>query len=221
MNKQVKNKNSSSDKQVEVNNILTTLSAQDLGINVDSETDVSYAIWIRALMQNWRQGTVGCKTRSDVSFSNKKPWKQKGTGRARAGSARSPLWRSGGILFGPQPRVRSLKVNKQTKSQVLASCMAEYAQQGNLFTLDWSLTDNKPSTSLAHQIFINVGLQNKKIVMFLHRDDFLYWASMNNLDYMHIVTFDDVNAYELTLGNCVVVLKKDVDSLKEMVAKWN
>ena len=60
---------------------------------------MSYAVWVRALMQNWRQGTVGCKSRGEISFSNKKPWKQKGTGRARAGSSRSPLWRSGGVIF--------------------------------------------------------------------------------------------------------------------------
>ena len=63
---------------------------------------VAMAIYVRALLQNWRQGTVACKGRSDVSYSNKKPWKQKGTGRARAGSARSPLWRGGGVIFGPQ-----------------------------------------------------------------------------------------------------------------------
>ena len=71
------------------------------------------SIYIRSLLQNWRQGTVACKGRSDVGYSNKKPWKQKGTGRARAGSARSPLWRGGGVIFGPQPRTRVLK-NEQT-----------------------------------------------------------------------------------------------------------
>ena len=66
------------------------------------------------MLQNWRQGTVACKGRSDVAFSNKKPWKQKGTGRARAGSARSPLWRKGGVIFGPQPRTRTLTITQET-----------------------------------------------------------------------------------------------------------
>lgn len=200
---------------------LLALTAQDIGLENVVKSDVSYAIWIRALMQNWRQGTVGCKTRGEVSFSNKKPWKQKGTGRARAGSARSPLWRSGGILFGPQPRVRTLKVNKQTKSKVLAACMAEYATQGNFFAFDWALTGEKPSTSSAYKAFKTAGLDTKKVIMFMHREDFVHWASFNNLDFVHVVTFDDVNAYELSLGNCVVVLNKDVNSLKDMVAKWN
>ena len=75
------------------------------------------AVYVRSLLQNWRQGTVGCKGRSDVAYSNKKPWKQKGTGRARAGSARSPLWRGGGVIFGPQPRTRVLKAGKQVKKK--------------------------------------------------------------------------------------------------------
>jgi len=220
MNTQVDNKKNTNNVS-NASTLLSTLSAHDVGIEATMDTQVSYAIWIRALMQNWRQGTVGCKTRGEVSFSNKKPWKQKGTGRARAGSARSPLWRSGGVLFGPQPRVRTLKVNKQTKSQVLTACMAEYADQGSLFSFDWVLPSDKPSTSSAHKAFTNAGLANKKIIMFMHREDYNYWASLNNLDYVHVVTFDDVNAYELSLGNCIVVLKKDVSLLKDMVAKWN
>ena len=79
-----------------------TLSTKELGIETAQPevSEVSFSNWVRALMQNWRQGTVGCKDRSEVGFSNKKPWKQKGTGRARAGSARSPLWRKGGVVFG-------------------------------------------------------------------------------------------------------------------------
>ncbi len=214
MNKQLDKKNNAA-------NALVSLTLQDVGVSNHAVADVSYAIWIRALMQNWRQGTLGCKTRGEVSFSNKKPWKQKGTGRARAGSARSPLWRSGGILFGPQPRVRTLKVNKQNKGQVLNACLADYAQAGNLYSFDWSLSSEKPSTSLVHKAFGNVGLTNKKVVMFLDRHDYAHWASVNNLEYVHVVSFDDVNAYELSLGSCIVVLKKDFDMFKNMVAKWN
>lgn len=68
---------------------------------------------MRVYLQNVRQGTVGSKGRSDIAYTNKKPWKQKGTGRARAGSARSPLWRGGGVVFGPQARIKMLKVPKK------------------------------------------------------------------------------------------------------------
>ena len=97
---------------------LHTVSLQDLSLDVSQKkevTPVGFSTWIRSLRQNWRQGTVGCKGRSDVAHSNKKPWKQKGTGRARAGSPRSPLWRGGGVTFGPQARVRTLAVPAQLK----------------------------------------------------------------------------------------------------------
>lgn len=220
MNKRIdKNMNTSNDKH-QVSS-LVPMSAQELGLEDTCNTDVSYAIWIRALMQNWRQGTVGCKSRGEVAFANRKPWKQKGTGRARAGSARSPLWRGGGVIFGPQPRVRTLQVNKQNKSQVLAACVKNYAEAGNLFSFDWALTGEKPSTSLAHAAFQNAQLMGKKVSLFLHREDFIHWASMNNLGYVQVLSFDDVNAYELSLGNCVVVLKKDLGMFKDMVSKWN
>lgn len=218
MNKQIDKKTKNTN---ESTTVLTPISVSDLGIASSLTADVSYAIWIRALMQNWRQGTVGCKTRGEVSFSNKKPWKQKGTGRARAGSARSPLWRSGGILFGPQPRVRTLKINKQNKNQVLAACMADYAQAGNLYTFDLMLNSEKPSTSFVYKALQNAGLIDKKVIMFLDRQDHLHWASVNNLSNIHVISFDDANAYELSLGSCVVVLKKDLNVFKDMVAKWN
>lgn len=111
------------DNQKEVNittkqnaSLLSTLSLSDLGVTWEQvDAKVDYALWVRVLMQNWRQGTVGCKGRSDVARSGKKPWKQKGTGRARAGTARSPLWRGGGVIFGPQMRTRTLKINKKIK----------------------------------------------------------------------------------------------------------
>ena len=86
---------------------------------------------------------------------------------------------------------------------------------------DWMLNLEKPSTSAVSKAFGSVGLSDKKIVMFLNRQDYTHWASVNNLKNVHVVSFDDANAYELSLGNCVVVLKKDESLFKEMVAKWN
>ena len=83
---------------------------------------------LRALLQNWRQGTVACKGRSDVAYSNKKPWKQKGTGRARAGSARSPLWRGGGVIFGPQATSRTLRVPQSLRKNVLNALHLELSR---------------------------------------------------------------------------------------------
>ena len=99
MNKQTKTKNKHG-----TLHRLRLLPSSMISIASDKKiaSKANFALWVRALLQNWRQGTVVCKGRSEVAYSNKKPWKQKGTGRARAGSARSPLWRSGGVIFGPK-----------------------------------------------------------------------------------------------------------------------
>ena len=201
---------------------LEVLLAKDIGLEaVAADVKAEYALWVRALLQNWRQGTVGCKARSDVSYTNKKPWKQKGTGRARAGSARSPLWRGGGVTFGPQPRVKTLKINKKTKSRVLSSLVNEYADKSQLFLLDWSVQGEKPSAAQAFQVLKDNRLSEKKVTLFLNRDDVVSWMSVRNLKNVQVLAFDDVNAYELSLGNCIVVLKKDYTIFKDMVKKWN
>src|SRR5438105_1375079 len=103
-------------------NIIRVVEPSELGLSESHKPSHKYGVdsagfsnYIRSLIQNWRQGTVACKTRGEIAFSNKKPWKQKGTGRARAGSRRSPLWRKGGVIFGPQSRVRTLKVGRAVK----------------------------------------------------------------------------------------------------------
>ena len=106
------------------------------------------AVYVRSLLQNWRQGTVACKGRSDVAYSNKKPWKQKGTGRARAGSARSPLWRGGGVIFGPQPRTRVLKAGKQVKKIMFSTqFLFNFLEQGKVVSLNWDASHSKTSNS--------------------------------------------------------------------------
>jgi ribosomal protein L4 len=102
--------------QMVLENIASAITVQQLGMPTEiADVSVSTSHYVRALLQNWRQGTVWSRGRSDVSFSNKKPWKQKGTGRARAGSPKSPLWRGGGVIFGPQERSRLLKINRKAR----------------------------------------------------------------------------------------------------------
>lgn len=181
----------------------------------------AFAVCVRALLQNWRQGTVGCKDRSEVSYSNKKPWKQKGTGRARAGSARSPLWIGGGVTFGPQPRVRTLRVTKSIRRGVLNSLFWEYVEKNRIGVLDWQLSNDAPKTALASQALKNAQLANKKIVIFLALDDVIHQSSFANIPGVHIVFFDAPNAYDVVRSYQWVVLKKDLDLFKKMVATWN
>lgn len=225
MNKQVEKETTSRKKSVEIETSaknLSLISSKDLGLEtVLQGTSQEYAVWVRVLLQNWRQGTVSCKDRGEVNYTNKKPWKQKGTGRARAGSARSPLWRGGGVIFGPQPRIKTLKINKKSKGRVLSALMSKYAEQERLYALDWQLQQDIPSTSMVYKALSDSGLVDKKVTLFLDRTDIKHWVSIRNLSHVQILSFDDVNAYDLSLGNCIVVLKKDYDMFKDMVKKWN
>lgn len=199
-----------------------TLSAKELGIDAPAKqvSSVGFSIWVRALLQNWRQGTVGCKDRSEVAFSNRKPWKQKGTGRARAGSARSPLWRKGGVVFGPQPRVRTLKVTKNTKKNVLGAIAYSQLEAGRVALLDWNFDGDRPKTNLAYDVLKNAQLTDNRVTIFLPTHDVLSYASFANIPNVRILFYDQANAFDLVTSDHWVVFKKDVDQFKEMVGRW-
>jgi len=200
----------------------STVTFSNLGISKVSRPvcDVGFSTWVRSLMQNWRQGTVACKGRSDVSLSNKKPFKQKGTGRARAGSARSPLWRGGGVTFGPQARVKSLRVAKRTKKRVLGDILLEFLKNKRVSCLDWSLKTDKPKTSEAFGVLKDAGIGSERLILFVQPGDFLTQASFSNMPNVNVMFFDQANAFDLTNGNRWIFLKKDFDAFKDMVTKW-
>lgn len=183
--------------------------------------DQTFSVWVRQLLQNWRQGTVASKGRSDVSFSRKKPWKQKGTGRARAGTARSPLWRGGGTIFGPQARVRTLKVSKKMRIGVLNALFWQMVEANNVICLDWQVQGDAPKTSAAYQLLKNAQLENRKVNLLLPIDDVLHSLAFSNIPNVQILAFDELNAYDLSLANVWIVLKKDLDAFKQVVNLWN
>lgn len=201
------------------------LSAADLGIqSIETVSPKSFALYIRALLQNWRQGTVACKDRSKVtSRSNKKPWKQKGTGRARAGSPRSPLWRGGGVVFGPQPRVRTLKISQELKKGVMRTLLDNVLANGRIVILDWvPATNTAPKTSDAVRALRNAQVSGeKKVLFFTESFDHHVHSSFANIENVHMILFDQPNAYALSSAQTWVVLKKDLELFKKMVAAWN
>lgn len=205
------------------NNVLHVLSSQEVGLHegVKHAPRVSFATWVRALMQNWRQGTVACKDRGEVtSRSNKKPWKQKGTGRARAGSARSPLWRGGGVVFGPQPRVRTLAVTHNTKKSVLGALVAERMEAGVVGVLNWTADAERPKTAAAYAALKQAGLADKKVVLFVSADDVATYTSFANVPNVRMLIFDQPNAFDLACSEYWLVLAKDLDRFKEVASQW-
>lgn len=179
----------------------------------------SYACAIRVLLQNGRQGTVGCKGRGDVSFSNRKPWRQKGTGRARAGSLRSPLWRKGGVTFGPSPRVRTLSIARRQVRAVLNELFFSFLDNDKIYGFDFEV-GSVPSTKRVAELLKNVNIQNQKPLLFLPFDDEVTFASFRNIPGVSIVSFDQPNALDLSRCGCWCFLKRDTEQFKGMVAKW-
>lgn len=199
------------------------ITANDVDLTQEHRSDVSnqgFSQYVRALLQNWRQGTVACKGRSDVAFSNKKPWKQKGTGRARAGSPRSPLWRKGGVTFGPQPRTRTMAISKNLKRGVCNTILWDYLDNNKIVALDWTAQEGAPKTAHAFNALKSAGLHTKNIVLFVSPNDRYAHASFANIPNVRMLLFDQWNAYDISNGEMWMFLQKDIDAFKEMVNTW-
>jgi len=202
---------------------LQVLTPNDLNLHEDHRSVVhpeEYSQYIRALMLNWRQGTVACKGRSDVSFSNKKPWKQKGTGRARAGSARSPLWRKGGVIFGPQQRTRTLTTTKAMRRHAGNYLLWNRLDGKSVVALDWEPHESTPKTAHAAHLLKKIGLDKKHIVFFVSPEDRMTHASFANIPHVRMLLFDQWNGYDVSSGSVWMVLKKDLARFTELVHTW-
>jgi len=197
--------------------------AQDIDLTEEQRgavTNEGFSQCVRALLQNWRQGTVACKGRSDVSFSNKKPWKQKGTGRARAGSPRSPLWRKGGVSFGPQPRTRTMAITKNLKRGACNSILWDFLDNNKVVALDWAAQEGAPKTAHAFNALKSAGLHTKNIVLFVSPSDRFAHASFANIPNVRMLLFDQWNAYDIANGELWMFLEKDREAFKGMVNSW-
>ena len=162
-----------------------------------------------------RQGTAKTKTRSEVSGGGKKPWKQKGTGRARSGSNRSPIWRGGGIIFGVTPRDYTFKINKKERELALKSALSSKAQAKELIVLDnINLKDVKTKDLKA--ILNKLDLVGK--VLFVTADDAenLYMAS-RNLGYTYVIMANEINCYDIVNADYLVCDEAAVKYIEEVL----
>jgi large subunit ribosomal protein L4 len=199
------------------------IAPEDIALDKEQKVTVSpvgFSQCVRALLQNWRQGTVACKGRSDVAFSNKKPWKQKGTGRARAGSARSPLWRKGGVIFGPQARTRTLTVPQSLRRAVCKGLLWDYVEGQRVLSLNWVPQGDTPKTAHAVKALHEAGIKSKRIALFVSPEDRLTHASFANVPNVRMFLFDQPNAYDLANNELWVFLDKDREAFKKMVSTW-
>jgi len=153
-----------------------------------------------------RQGTHSTKTRSFVSGGNQKPWRQKGTGRARQGSTRAPHWRHGGIVFGPHPRSYRLGIPKKMRQLARKSALNARAREEALFVVD-PLAYEQPKTSVLAELLAKLGVAGKKVLLLTAGEQQAHniYLSGRNIPKVHVMRFSDVTAYEILWSDAVVV----------------
>ncbi|KAA2264736.1 50S ribosomal protein L4 [Solihabitans fulvus] len=150
-----------------------------------------------------RQGTHSTKTRGEVRGGGKKPYRQKGTGRARQGSTRSPQFAGGGISHGPQPRDYSQRTPKKMKAAALRGALSDRARAGQLHVLSGLVEGEKPSTKSARKILETVT-EARKVLLVLSRADEVSWVSVRNLTEVHVLAVDQLNTYDVLVNDDVV-----------------
>jgi large subunit ribosomal protein L4 len=153
-----------------------------------------------------RQGTHSTKTRGEVRGGGKKPYRQKGTGRARQGSTRAPQFVGGGIVHGPQPRDYTQRTPKKMKAAALRGALSDRARNGQLHIVSSLVTDERPSTKDARNAIASLT-GAKRILVVLTRDDEVNQLSVRNLDNVHVLWPDQLNTYDVLVNDDVVFTK--------------
>jgi len=164
-----------------------------------------------------RRGTASTKTRSLVTSSGKKPWRQKGTGRARAGRRNSPIWRGGGVIFGPQPRDFSFSLPKKVKRKALKSVLAIRFQKERVVVLD-GLSLEEPKTKVLAKILRDAGIGENVLILTPRRDRKLHLAS-RNLPGVETMGIRELNGYSVLSHPRLLVTREALEHLQAWLEK--
>ena len=200
---------------VEVKNIknenVGEIDLNDLIFNREVKNYVLHEV-VRQQRAARRNGTASTKTRKEVRGSGAKPWRQKGTGRARAGTRKSPIWRGGGTTFGPKPRDYSFKLNRKVKQQAVAMALSARYQEGNLVVLD-DFTLEAIKTKEFVSIMEVLELNNALIVVDSENEELS--KSSRNVPGYRVMKTDGVNVYDILLHEKLVLLQPAIERLEE------
>ncbi|MDD5424225.1 MAG: 50S ribosomal protein L4 [Candidatus Omnitrophica bacterium] len=172
---------------------------------------------VRMYEANQRQGTADTKTRSEVRGGGKKPWKQKGTGRARAGTSRSPLWRGGGKIFGPHPRDYSYSVPKSVRKLALVSSLNAKVNDNDMIVLD-DLKLEKAKTKEFVAVLEKIKAEKKPMIVLDKKDESVVRAS-RNIRSLILRDYKTLNAYEILKQKKVVITQKALEALTKLLVK--
>ncbi|MDI9428882.1 MAG: 50S ribosomal protein L4 [Spirochaetales bacterium] len=177
-----------------------------------SEGTIYYAV--NNELANRRVGTASTKTRGEVNFSNAKPYRQKGTGNARAGDRKSPVWVGGGTIFGPKPRDYSYVLPKKMKRLAMKSLLSKGVQEERLVVVeDFSIESGK--TKELNQILKNFVADEKRTVLILGDDDTMTRRAARNIPYLRVLSYNRLSAKELLYGRKLLVLESAAKGLNE------
>ena len=176
------------------------------------------AIYDVVIMQqaSLRQGTHKVKGRSEVSGGGRKPWRQKGTGRARQGSIRSPQWVGGGRAFGPTPRSYTYKLPRKVRRLALRSALSTKVAENNFIVVD-ELAFETPKTKLFQEVLNNLQVENKVLVV-INKDNDNAQLSARNLPNVKVVDENNVNVFDLVNSEKVIITKAALSNVEEVLA---
>ncbi len=167
-------------------------------------------------LANQRQGTKSSKTRAEVRGGGRKPWRQKGTGRARQGSIRSPQWTGGGVVFAPKPRDFSFKLNKKVKRLALKSALTSRVTENKFIVLD-SLSFEQVKTQEMKKVLDNLKITGKALVV-IDSEDKNVMLSARNLQGIRTASVNTINTYDILKFDTFIVTKSAVEKIEEVYA---
>jgi len=185
---------------------------------VASEKSAAHVVH-RALvrqMANARQGTVSTKTRAEVRGGGRKPWRQKGTGRARAGSNRSPLWRGGGVIFGPKPRDYSLKMNRKERRLALRTAIQSRIEDV-IVVQDFADKFPRPKTKDLVGALQTWGIQaESKVLLILAERQEMVYLSARNVAKLRLISASNLNVFDLLAADRIVITQAAIAKIQEV-----
>ncbi|NLY08382.1 MAG: 50S ribosomal protein L4 [Tissierellia bacterium] len=189
------------------------LSLNDDFFDIEVNEHAVYLV-VKNILANRRQGTQSAKTRAEVRGGGRKPWRQKGTGRARQGSIRSPQWRGGGVVFAPKPRSYRYTTPKKVRRLALKSVLTSKLRDGEIIVLD-QLNIEAPKTKDMVKVLKAVGADEKALIVTKGADNNVA-LSVRNLPLSHSAMVETINVYDLLKYNSLVITKEAIQAIEEV-----
>lgn len=194
-----------------------TVSLSDSVFGIEPNNHAVY-LDVKQYLANQRQGTHKAKERNEVTGSTRKIKKQKGTGTARAGSIKNPLFKGGGTIFGPRSRSYSFKLNKNLKRLARKSALSAKANEGNIIVLE-NFEFDAPNTKNFINILKSLGIENKKSLFVLGESNNNVYLSSRNLKSSKVITNSELNTYGVLNANSLILLEDSLEGIEENLSK--